>query len=179
MTFRYTDPGGIVLTVEPSNTIDGACRVELEDPDGGTYTGDGARICAIVPPLGAEDTAAGIAAAISKAAGLPEPLILRHPAATADAITEVTARVDVGRSKDLELPVTLAIRGVSVLLTPSGARSVAAHLAARAAEAEGDPELAALQNLGRLISEYGANEACGRAAARAILARWRLEERAA
>jgi len=181
MTFGWTDPDGIVLTAEPSATIGGACRIELEDPEGGTRLrpGDGIRVCAIVPQPCARQVAAGMAAAVHEAAGLPAPVILERPdwRVFPGSVVDIGG-VDVGLNSCASRPVTLAIRGVSQHLEPDTARRVAVHLAARADQAEADAGARDLLELASVISAAGPGED-GRRAARAVLALYEIRERAA
>ena len=114
------------------------------------------------------------------AVGLPAPIILPRPCWPPEKLGELTKGaegVSIERTGDLAHPVGLGIRGVTTRLRPAIAREVAAALAAAADEADCDPDLAIAADLAEVIRVYGAEQQ-GRLAARAILTRYQLKERA-
>jgi predicted RecB family endonuclease len=115
--------------------------------------------------------------AMCEAAGARPLITLWHPGPAASGLgDELGDHVRVGH--DGGSRVLLSIRGVSESLTPADAREVAAHLAARAGEADGQDEADMLHAL--ILAAWNRSGKDGfRSVAREILDRFELTERAA
>jgi hypothetical protein len=169
MTYKYADESGNEVRIEPS-IIRESCRVITQDLDLEESA------CVVIPRENVPSVAAGIAAAMHCSVDLQAPIILSPPKTADGAVIDGTSGVAVHRSYDLARPVILAIRGVTDHLAPDAAREVAAQLALTANEADADPDRTTSAYLAELICAYGGAED-GHRLARAILSRYRLEER--
>lgn len=171
VTYELTDHDGNTLKIEPS-MIPGACWIKASDPS------TEERIFLVVPADEVPEVAARIARAMYDAAGRPAPIILEHPGPLTSSLGEELG--DGIRVSHGDGAVLLAVRGVAEAASPETARQVAAHLAARADEVDAEPDRKLVAAIADLICTHGGvGRGTGTVSARAILARYRLEERAA
>jgi len=105
-----------------------------------------------IPAADVPGVAAGIAAAMHEAAGLPAPVILERPEVTFKDGVNRAGRIEVGRLGDR---VTVGLYGIQPEeLEPDVARRLAALIAVRADEAQdGEPDPAEVEELATILHD--------------------------
>ena len=131
-------------------------RVTVSAAPGGRGCGlavcaDGAAMTGI-PAADVPGVAAGIAAAMHEAAGLPAPVILERPEVTFKDGVNRAGRIEVGRLGDR---VTVGLYGIQPEeLEPDVARRLAALIAVRAGEVQdGEPDPAEVEELATILHD--------------------------